>query len=159
MKRTIAACFAGVLIVAIFASATSAATPAQRIAKLEKQVKTLTATVKKQQTVINCFQRANNRCQTLKSSVTTVENLVAGALYIETCLAATTADALQSTWTTLDQAMGKTVFGPQQTISDSNTCNPLQITRQGIINPPSTSVFSALTRLLSPSGKVAFRLG
>ena len=48
MKRTIAACFAGVLLFAIFAGAASAATPAARIAKLEKQMKTLTTTVNKQ---------------------------------------------------------------------------------------------------------------
>jgi hypothetical protein len=142
VKRTIAACFAGVLILAIFASATSAATPAQRIAKLEKQMKTLNKTI-----------------ATQKKQITQLQNLVAGALYIETCLAATTADALQSTWTTLDAANHSSLFGPQQTISDSNTCNPLQIARQGIISPPTTSVFSALTRLLSPTGKVAFRLG
>jgi hypothetical protein len=157
VKRTIAACFAGVLFFAIFAGAASAATPAQRIAKLEKQVKVLTATVKKQQTVINCIQKLDNKCQTLKSTVTTLDNAVVGALLIETCLAATTADALQSTWATLDQANGGSLFGPQQTISDSNTCNPLEITRQGIRTPPTTGVFSALTSLLS-AGK-AFRLG
>jgi hypothetical protein len=142
VKRTIAACFAGVLILAIFASATSAATPAQRIAKLEKQMKTLNKTI-----------------ATQKKQITQLQNAAAAALYIETCLAATTADALQSTWTTLDQANHSSLFGPQQTISDSNTCNPLRIARQGIISPPTTSVFSALTRLLSGSGKVAFRLG
>jgi hypothetical protein len=137
VKRLIAACFAGALI---FAGVASAATPAQRIAKLEKQVGTLTKTIKTQTKQIKQLQ-----------------NLVAGALYIETCLAATTADALQSTWTTIDQAAGTTLFGPQQTISDANTCNPLQITRQGIRNPPTASVFSALTSLLSTSK--AFRLG
>ena len=39
MKRIIAVCFAGFLL---FAGAASAATPAQRIASLEKQVKALT---------------------------------------------------------------------------------------------------------------------
>ena len=159
VKRTIAACFAGVLIFAIFAGTASAATPAQRIAKLEKQVKVLTATVKKQQTVINCVQKESNKCVTLKSVVTRADNLAAASLFIETCLAATTADAIQSTWATLDQAMGTTLFGPQQTISDSNTCRPLEITRQGIRTPPTTSVFSALTALLSGSGKAAFRRG
>lgn len=154
MKRIIAACFAGALI---FAGTASAATPTARIAKLEKQVKALTSTVKKQQQIINCIGKSSNKCVTLKSTVTQTKNLVAAALFIETCLAATTADALQSTWTTFDQTMGTTVFGPQQTISDSDTCTPLQITRQGIRQPPTASVFSALTSLLS--GSRAFRLG
>jgi outer membrane murein-binding lipoprotein Lpp len=137
VKRTIAACFAGALL---FAGVASAATPAQRITKLEKQVGTLTKTI-----------------NTQKKQIKQLQNLVVGALYIETCLAATTADALQSTWTTLDQAAGTNLFGPQQTISDSNTCNPLQITRQGIRTPPTPSVFSALTALVNTSK--AFRLG
>ena len=154
MKRIIAVCFAGVLI---FAGTATAATPTQRIAALEKQVKTLAATVKKQQQVISCLEKSSGKCVTLKAAVTRNENLVAASLFIETCLAATTADAFQSTWTTIDQANHTSLFGNQQTISDSNTCNPLSITRQGIINPPTTSVFSALTRLLS--GSRAFKLG
>ena len=70
MKRILAACFAGALI---FAGLASAATPAQRIAKLEKQVSTLTKTIKTQTKQIKQLQ-----------------NLTAGALFIETCLAATT---------------------------------------------------------------------
>ena len=73
MKRIIAVCFAGFLL---FAGAASAATPAQRIASLEKQVKALTATVKKQQAVINCIAKSNNKCVTLKSTVNTVANAV-----------------------------------------------------------------------------------
>jgi outer membrane murein-binding lipoprotein Lpp len=142
VKRTIAACFAGVLV---FAGMASAATPAQRIAKLEKQVKTLTATVKKQQSVMNCVLKVSNKCQTLKSTVTNLDGAVNASLYVEFCLIGVTADAIQSTWTTLDQASGTSLFGPQQTISDANTCGPLQITRQGIRTPPSASVFSALT--------------
>ena len=69
VKRIIAVCFAGLLL---FAGAASAATPAQRIASLEKQVKSLTATVKKQQAVINCIAKSNNKCVTLKSTVNTI---------------------------------------------------------------------------------------
>jgi hypothetical protein len=140
VKRTIAACFAGVLILAIFASATSAATPAQRIAKLEKQVKTLTTTVTKQQKTIK-----------------TLTNAVNASLAVEFCLVGVTADAIQSTWTTLDQANHTSLFGAQQTISDANACSLLRINRQGIINPPSVSVFSALVQLIT--SKSAFRLG
>ena len=142
MKRLIATCFAGVLIFAVMAGVASAATPTSRIAKLEKQVAALTKTI-----------------NTQKKQIKQLQNLTAGALYIETCLAATTADAFQSTWTTIDQAGGTTLFGPQQTISDSNTCTPLSVTRQGIRTPPTASVFSALTSLLSAGKAPAFKLG
>lgn len=137
MKRIIAVCFAGFLI---FAGVASAATPAQRIGKLEKQMKTLSATVTKQ-------------AKTIK----TLQNLALGAVYVEFCLIGVTADALQSTWTTLDQAQGTSLFGPQQTISDADTCSQLKVTRQGIRNPPTASVFSALVALVSRTS--AFRLG
>jgi enoyl-[acyl-carrier-protein] reductase (NADH) len=155
VKRIIAVGFAGVLL---FAGAASAATPTARIAKLEKQVKALTTTVQKQQTLINCLEKANGKCVTLKNSVTTIGNALNATIYVEFCLIGVTADALQSTWTTLDQATHTTMFGPQQTISDANTCGPLQISRQGIRNPPTASVFSALTALLTRR-TAAFRLG
>ena len=41
--------------------------------------------------------------------------------------------------------------------SAGNACNALQIHRQGIIQPPTTSVFSALVALVSRTK--AFRLG
>ena len=159
MKRLIAACFAGLLIFAVAAGAASAATPTQRIAQLEKQVKSLTATVKKQQSIINCVAKSSGKCVTLKSTVTQAANLSLADLFLTACLAATTSDAFQSTWMTLDQAGGTSLFGPQQTISDADTCSVLPVTRQGIRTPPTTSVFSALTALLSSGKAPLFRLG
>jgi len=146
VKRIIAVCFAGLLL---FAGAASAATPAQRIASLEKQVKSLTATVKKQQAVINCIVKSSGKCVTLKAAFNTLSSNLNATIYVAFCSIAVTADAIQSTWATLDQANQATLFGPQQTISDADTCGPLQITRQGIRNPPTTSAFSALTALLT----------
>ena len=60
---------------------------------------------------------------------------------------------------TLDKAGGTSLFGPQQTISDADTCSALPVTRQGIRTPPTTSVFSALTSLLSSGKAPTFRLG
>lgn len=153
MKRIIAVCFAGFLL---FAGAASAATPAQRITSLEKQVKALTATVKKQQAVINCIAKSSNKCVTLKSEVSGLTSALNATIYVAFCSIAVTADAVQSTWTTLDQAGGTNLFGPQQTIGDADTCGPLQVTRQGIRNPPTTSAFSALTALLSRKAKLSF---
>jgi hypothetical protein len=138
VKRIIAVCFAGALI---FAGTATAATPTARIAKLEKQMKTLSATVTKQQKTIKTLTTALN-----------------ATIYVEFCNIGVTADAIQSTWATLDQANHTALFGSQQTISDANTCGPLQIARQGIRTPPSASVFSALTALLSRR-TAAFRLG
>src|SRR5262249_47487071 len=125
-----------------------------RIAKLEKEVNALTATVQKQQKLINCFEKSNGKCVTLKNSV---QSSVGAAFAVEFCLIGVTADALQGTWTTLDQANHTTLFGSQQTISDANACSALQIHRQGIITPPTASVFSALVQLVSRTS--AFRLG
>ena len=127
MKRIIAACFAGALI---FTGVASAATPAKQIATLQKLVKTLQKTVKAQQKAI---KQANE--------------LAVAAIAVEVCLAGVTADALQSTWTTVDQALGSPAFGPQQTIGDGGFCNALQITRQGIRTPPTTAAFSAIVAL------------
>lgn len=137
MKRIIAAGFAGALI---FSGTASAASPAKQIAALQKQVKSLTVTVKKQTKDIN-----------------TLKNYAAISIAYEFCLTGVVADALQSTWTTIDQASATPLFGEQQTISDSKTCSLLKITRQAIRTPPTTSVFSALTALLSRTS--AFRLG
>lgn len=156
MKRIIAGAFAGALI---FAGAASAASPTQRIATLEKQVKALTATVNKQQKTLTCLLTINKKCQSAQKVASTLDTAVNVALAYELCLTGVTADAIQSTWVTLDQAGGTSLFGPQQTISDVDTCSALQITRQGIRVPPSPSVFSALTALFSRRMASFFRLG
>jgi hypothetical protein len=145
VKRIIAAGCAGALI---FAGAASAATPAQKIAALQRDVKALKSTVAKQQKTINCILKVRGKCQTLKTTINDLTSLAAVGVAVEFCLVGVTADALQSTWTTFDQAMASSVFGPQQTISDGGFCNLLQITRQGIRTPPTVSAFSALVALL-----------
>lgn len=150
MSKIIAAVCAGALI---FAGAASAATPAQKIASLQKNVKVLKKNVKVLQKSV----------KTLKTTVTkqqkTINDLNTGLganLAVSFCLLGATADALQSTWTTFDQSSGSSVFGTQQTISDGNACSALQIARQGIRTPPTVSVFSALVALLGSSKTSAF---
>jgi hypothetical protein len=157
VKRIIAVCFAGVLIFA--GAATAASSPTARIAKLESQVKALTATVKKQQAIINCVVKVNKKCVSAQKEIATLDLGVNIALAYEICLTGVTADAIQSTWTTLDAANHTTLFGPQQTISDADTCSALQISRQGIHAPPSASVFSALTALFTRRLSTVLRLG
>ena len=95
---------------------------------------------------------------TLKSAVTTRGELAVGALF--TSILPRSDDRGRDPEHVDDARPGQPhdLFGPQQTISDADTCSPLQITRQGIRNPPTTSVFSALTALLSRR-TTAFRLG
>ena len=98
------------------------------------------------------------RITTLEKKLKTLTNVLDATLAIEFCLIGVTADALQGTWTTIDQASGTSVFGPQQTISDANACSALQIARQGIRVPPTTSIFSALVALVT-SRNATLRLG
>jgi hypothetical protein len=156
VKLIIAACFAGALI---FAGVASAATPTQRISTLEKQVKALTATVKKQQKVLTCILKINKKCVSAQKEVSTLDTYLNVALAYEICLTGVTADAIQSTWTTLDNANHTTLFGTQQTINDGNTCSAFQITRQGIRVPPTPSAFSALTALFSRRISTFLRFG
>jgi hypothetical protein len=138
VKRTIAIVVAGAFV---FAGAASAATPTQRIAGLEKSVKALKKTVAKQD-------------KTIKILVSALEANFVG----DACTVAVMADASQSTWATFDQAIGSSVFGAQQTISDQNACSALRnpnVTRQGIRMPPTTAVFSQLiTWLIGPARKL-----
>ena len=83
-----------------------------------KQVKALTATVQKQQAVINCIAKSSGKCVTLKRKSTDRQRRPRP--WRRVLLIGATADALQSTWTTLDQANHTTLFGPQQTISDAD---------------------------------------
>jgi hypothetical protein len=136
VKRIIAACFAGALI---FAGAASAATPAAQIAALQKTVKSLQKDVKTLKSTVAKQQKA----------IKLADSRAIAGIAASFCLLGVTTDALQSTWTTVDQATGSSVFGPQQTIGDGGFCNALQITRQGIRTPPTTAAFSALVALTS----------
>jgi hypothetical protein len=141
VKRTIAIAFAGVLL---FASAAGAATPNQKIAKLQKDVKALKATVAKQTKTIN-----------------TLTTAVIANFYGDACGMAVMSDAVQSTWVVLNAQLATPVFGAQQTISDQNSCSALRnpsVARQGLRTPPTTSTISTMiTWFVGPAQRV-FRL-
>jgi hypothetical protein len=84
--------------------------------------------------------------KTLKAQVTQARAVAATALVYGACSTAVTADALQGTWTFLDQKHA-TGFGPQVPVNDYQTCQPLRITRAPTQLPPSTSVFNSLLAL------------
>lgn len=84
--------------------------------------------------------------KTLKKQVTEARAVAATALVYGACSTAVTADALQGTWTFLDQKHA-TGFGPQTPVNDYQTCQPLRITRAPTQVPPNTSVFNSLLAL------------
>jgi hypothetical protein len=135
VKRTIATVVAGAVV---FAGAASAATPTQRIAALEKSVKTLKKTVAKQ-----------------NKSLKTIANALEANFIADACIVGVTADAIQSTWGNFES-----VFGPQQTISDRNACSLLRnptVSRQGIQTQPTPEVFGQLITWLIPSARHVLR--
>jgi hypothetical protein len=86
--------------------------------------------------------------KTLKAQVTTARSVAATALVYGACSTAVTVDALQGTWTYLDQKH-QTGFGPQTPVNDYQTCQPLRITRAPAQVPPNTSVFNSLLALFN----------
>jgi type II secretory pathway pseudopilin PulG len=126
MKRVLV-----IALVSLVAAAVVAPAPAsgQTIKSLARQVKALQKQVK-----------------TLKTQVTQARAAAATALVYGACSTAVTVDALQGTWTYLDQKHA-TGFGAQTPVSDFQTCQPLRITRAPTQVPPNTSVFNSLLAL------------
>ena len=117
---------AAALAALVVAAPASAAAPDQRVVKLERQVKALTARVK-------TLETQNERLGRALSA-----NFTADA-----CLSAQTADLVQSTWSVIDQiaqaVQARTYFGPQNQISDGGNCGYLinpEVPRMGIRTPP-----------------------
>jgi septal ring factor EnvC (AmiA/AmiB activator) len=101
----------------------------KQITALQKQVKTL----QKQQKDLDSFTSA-----------------LVGVLVCEN---AVITDALQGTWSVVDQMSqalqgGKTYFGAQTPLADKGACTAFKITRsQGV--PPGAAVFNSLVALLT----------
>jgi hypothetical protein len=129
---------AAIVAATALAAPASGATPAER--RLGKQVKTLQTQVKTMQKQVKTLQRQMRE----------VQSVAAGALIYSACLTASTADAFQGTWETIDRAGAKFAppfdqYAPQTAIADPlNSCQRLEIQRQPNIVPPTTDVFAAL---------------
>jgi hypothetical protein len=125
-----------VLVTALIALTTLAvAVPApaagQTVKSLARQIKALQKEVK-----------------TLKTQVSQARAAAATALVYGACSTAVTADALQGTWTYLDQKHA-TGFGPQTPVNDYQTCQPLRITRAPTQIPPNMTTFNSLLALFN----------
>jgi hypothetical protein len=128
MKRVLVTALIALVTLAVAAPA-PAADPT--VKSLARQIKVLQKDVK-----------------TLKAQVTQARAIAATALVYGACSTAVTADALQGTWTFLDQKHA-TGFGPQTPVNDYQTCQPLRITRAPTQVPPNVSVFSSLLALFN----------
>lgn len=100
-------------------------------------------TLKSLQRQINALQK---EVKTLKKQVTEARGVAATALVYGACSTAVTVDALQGTWTVLDQKHA-TGFGPQTPVNDYQTCQPLRITRSPATVPPNVNTFNSLLAL------------
>jgi uncharacterized membrane protein YebE (DUF533 family) len=138
VKAVLWTSLAALVAATALAAPASAATPGER--KLNKQVRTLQSQVKKMQKQI----------KTLQTQMREVQSVAAGALIYSACLTASTADAFQGTWETIDRHAAVGAHGPDQypvqtAIADPlNSCQRLEVQRQPNIVPPTTDVFSAL---------------
>jgi hypothetical protein len=147
------------LIVAVAtysATAWSAGTLTPTEQKLTKDVRVLKAQVAK-------LQKTQ---KTQATQISDTQNLAAGAIVLNLCATALTADALQGTWQSIDQLAGvtqagKVYFGPQTAVDDTlggqSVCQSLRIVRSQVL-PPTVAQFNALLALLRSSQLHGFKL-
>ncbi len=142
MRRALAvAAFALILLVP---PAALAAAPTN--AQLAAQIKALQAKVAKQDKTI----------KKLQTDVDDAGGLAAADLAFAACGLAIAADALQGTFSVVDQIsvntpnIARTFFGPQVPVNDSGACAALKVIRTQAV-PPTTAAFSAVLSLLSAS--------
>ena len=133
MNRLLAAAVTLVLATAVLAAPAAAVSPQVRIAKLERTVRTQQKQIKK-----------------LQADVKSANELGAAALLFAVCSTAITADALQSTWTVLNQVPGHPVIGTQSPVGDAAVCSRLQVSRPAQV-PPNIGPFEQLMRLVTAS--------
>jgi hypothetical protein len=133
VKRPLAAAVAAIIALTVLAAPAAALTPTQRIAKLERLVNTQQKTIKK-----------------LQKDVKSANEVGAASLLFGICGAAITADALQSTWSTVNQVAGHVVIGTQSPVGDAAVCSRLQVSRPAQV-PPTIGPFEQLMRLVTSS--------
>lgn len=137
MKRVVVLALAAATL-AVPASQANAASSAK---PLVTQVRTIQKQITKLQTQVK-------RLETQASDLNAFSN---GLISLLACQDVVMADALQGTWTVIDQistaTQGKAYFGPQIPLADKSACAEFRITRsQNAV--PTVSVFSSLVTLL-----------
>ncbi len=133
MRRTFAI---GVVLLAglVLTAPASAATPTEK--RLQKQVTALQKQVKK-----------------LQKDVTQLRGIVGGALAIQVCSTAITADALQSTWAAVNAREASQarppVFTTESAVNDAGACTAAKVTRAPTANQPNLNPFKALLSIFA----------
>jgi hypothetical protein len=140
VKTAVLTTIGALVAVTALAAPASGATPTER--RLARQVKTL----QRQVTTLN------RQVRTLQRQMREVGSVTRAGLVYSACHTAAVSDALQGTWETIDQlgtALGQPDrYPPQTAIADPlNSCQTLELQRQGITTPPSTNLFAALLNL------------
>ena len=159
MKRIVAfalAVAALVVPVAQAGAAQSASGPTlAQFRALQKQVTTLQSQVKTLQAQMKVQQKWVPPACTTQTCLTIpqLSNAAEFSFALFVCNEAVVADEFQATWQVVDQLSaatqaGKTLFGPQTSISDAGACAALRITRPAVI-PPTVAVFSSIVSLLT----------
>lgn len=98
--------------------------------------------------------------KTLKKQVKAEQNFALGSLVYNGCAWAATADALQNTWTTVDQRVpAPPAFGAQTAVNDYGACQSFRIVRARTQVPPNTAVFQALLDIFKQSSSAVSELG
>jgi hypothetical protein len=136
VKRLLAAGIAATAMVAVLPTPAGADSQAQQVTKLERRVAKL--------------EKAN---KSLTKKLTETRQIALGAAAIAFCDSAITADALQATWTTVNSALGRTVFATSAAVGDGGLCNALQVSRPAAV-PPTISPFEQLLRGLGANTTV-----
>jgi hypothetical protein len=146
MKRFVVLAVAS-LTVALVASGTAGArgtalTPAEK--NLQKQLNAVSKNVTTLQ----------KQVKTLTKGVADAGGLAQAAVLLDECSNAVTADALQGTWTVIDQiataAQAKTYFGPQTPVDDHGICALFGVTRSQV-SPPTVGTYTSLIGLVGGS--------
>ncbi len=133
MRRTLSVGVVLALCLVLSAQAGAALTPTEK--KLTKQVVTLQKQVK-----------------TLQKQVKDLQAITTGALAINICSAAVTADLFQGTWAAINAREGATIFTPEAAVNDTGACAAAEVTRQPTANPPTLTPLKALLSIFSSFG-------
>ena len=87
--------------------------------------------------------------RTLRTQTNELREFAGAIVAVNACVLAITADAVQGTWTTVNQSEGRTLFPAAQTLNDRGACSALRVQRQPTLVPPVISPFSSLLILLT----------
>ncbi len=141
MRRMLAAGSVLLMALVLVAPANAAApTP------LEKKLQTQMSTLQKQ---IPALQK---QVKTLQKQVKDLQNYADALTAVNLCSTALAADALQTTWATINLSSTGAIFGTAESaVNDTGACTAFKVTRQ-TTGVPNLTAFKALFSLFASFG-------